>query len=76
MYLGMIIRKSETSHHKKADEYISKGIKILQELKLKPALAKGYLDQGELFLDNNEPKEAIENLKTAESMFQEMGMDF
>jgi hypothetical protein len=59
-----------------AEEYILKGIKILEELKTQPYVSTGYLWLGELNADMGQREKALENLKTAEAMFKEMGMDY
>jgi hypothetical protein len=51
-------------------------MKILDELETKPACAQSYLSLGELYADAGQKEKAIENLKKAEAMYQEMGMDF
>ena len=60
----------------KTEEYILKGMKILEELETKPAYAGGYLNRGELYADAGQKEKALENLKKAEAMYQEMGMDY
>jgi tetratricopeptide (TPR) repeat protein len=74
--LGRILGRTETSQIDKAEEYILQGMKILDELKLKPDYAKGYFDLGELYANAGQKEKALENLKRAESMFQDMGMDY
>ena len=59
-----------------AEESIRKGIEILEPLQLKPFFADGYLALGELHIDMRQEEKALENLKKAERMFQEMGMDY
>ena len=59
-----------------AEEYILKGIKMLEELKTQPYLSTGYLWLGELYADMGQREKALENLKKAEEMFKEMGMDY
>jgi len=49
---------------------------ILDEMKLKPWSATGYLSLGELYADMGQKKKALETLKKAEGMMQEMGMDY
>jgi hypothetical protein len=49
---------------------------ILDELKIKPFYAQGYLFLGELHAGAGQKEKALENLKKAEAMFQEMGMDY
>jgi hypothetical protein len=51
-------------------------MKILDELEEKPFYAQGYLSLGELYADSGQKEKALENLKKAEAMFQEMGMDY
>ena len=60
----------------KAEEYVLQGIKMLDELKLRPFFSQGYLWLGELYADTGHREKALENLKKAEGMFQEMGMDY
>ena len=42
---------------------------------MKPQLAFGHLCLGELYADSRQKEKALENLKKAESMYQEMGME-
>ena len=60
----------------KAEASILKGIEVLQGLKLRPYYAQGYLWLGELYLNTGENEKAMENLKKAEGMFREMGVDY
>jgi len=66
----------EESQIDKAEEYILQGMKVLDDLETKPAYAVGCLTLGELYLDARRKEKALENLKKAETMFQEMGMDY
>ncbi len=74
--LGRIVGKVEKSQIDKAEGYILKGMKILDELKIKPYYTRGYFYLGELYADAGQKEKALENLKKAEAMFQEMGMDY
>jgi class 3 adenylate cyclase len=74
--LGRILGKMEGSQLRKAEEHILKGMKILDELETKPAYARGYFSLGELYADVGQKEKAIENLKKAEVMYQEMGMNY
>jgi tetratricopeptide (TPR) repeat protein len=76
IWLGRIIAKSDRSQYKRAEKSILEGIDILKSLKRRPAYAEGYLDLGELYTDSGQTEKALENLKKAESMFKEMGMDY
>ncbi len=75
-FLGMILGKSDPSQSDSAAKYILKGIKILNELKIKPWCAQGYLYLGELNASSGNREGALNNLRKAESMFQEIGMNY
>jgi tetratricopeptide (TPR) repeat protein len=66
----------EDSQIDKAEEYILQGMKMLDDLETKPAYAVGCLNLGELYANAGQKEKALENLRKAESMFQEMGMDY
>jgi tetratricopeptide (TPR) repeat protein len=74
--LGTILGKTEPRDIHKAEEYILKGIEICRELRTKPDHALGHLMLGELYINAEQKEIAIKNLKKAEGMFQEMGMDY
>jgi tetratricopeptide (TPR) repeat protein len=74
--MGRILGKTDRSQSAKAETYIQQGIKTLEELMLKPLSSPGYLFLGELHTAIGQRQIALENLKKAESMFQEMGMDY
>ncbi|KKL23735.1 hypothetical protein LCGC14_2422410, partial [marine sediment metagenome] len=74
--LGRILAKSDPSQSDKAEESILKGINFMEELRIKPYSSQGYLCLGELYADIGQKEKAQENLKKAEGMFKEMGMDY
>ena len=74
--LGRIMAKTERSQYSIAEDSILQGIRLLDELELKPFLFQGYLYLGELYADTGQKEKALENLKKAENAFQEMGMDY
>ena len=76
LQLGRTVGKMERFHIEKAEEYILRGMKILDELETKPAYAQGCLSLGGLYAEAGQKEKALENLKKAEAMFQEMGMEF
>jgi class 3 adenylate cyclase/tetratricopeptide (TPR) repeat protein len=76
IWSGRILGRSDPSRKDKAEEDILRGIKILEKLKSKPFSALGLLFLGECYLDSGEKEKAVVTLKKAESMFQEMGMDY
>jgi tetratricopeptide (TPR) repeat protein len=75
-HLGWILGKKDPSQCGKAEKCILHGIKILEELKLKPDLFQGYHLLGELYADTGQREKSLINLKKAEGMFKEMGMDY
>jgi tetratricopeptide (TPR) repeat protein len=74
--LGRILGKKESAEPDRAEACILKGIKIMEELKVKPSYSIGYLFLGELYANAGEEDKAVKNLKRAEKMFQEMCMDY
>ncbi len=74
--LGRIVGKMDRPQVSSAEREILKGIKILDELNFKPFFSIGYLYLGELNADTDQNESALQYLKKAESMFQEMGMDY
>jgi tetratricopeptide (TPR) repeat protein len=76
MWLGRIIGRVKESTVGNVTQSIYEGIKVLDELNLKPFSAQGYLFLGEFYGNRERPKKALENLRRAEAMFQEMGMDY
>jgi len=76
MQMGRIVGKMEKSQTGRAEEYIRQGMKILDELKIRPDYARGFLFLGELWADAGQKEKALENLRRAEGMLQEMEMDY
>jgi class 3 adenylate cyclase/tetratricopeptide (TPR) repeat protein len=74
--LGMVGWKSQKIKINEAEQHIRQGIRIVNELEMKPFEMVGYLYLGELFTYANERERALENLKRAEKAFQGMGMDY
>jgi class 3 adenylate cyclase/tetratricopeptide (TPR) repeat protein len=76
LLLGRAAGKLEKTQVDVAEEYILRGMKLLEELEIKPYFSQGHLFLGELYADAGLKEKALENLKKAEAMFQEMGMDY
>jgi tetratricopeptide (TPR) repeat protein len=74
--LGRVLGKREPQQRTKAEECFSQGLAIFDNLEMKPWYAQGLLFLGEFYLDEGEKEKALENLKEAEALFQEMGMDY
>ena len=52
------------------------GINLFDELQIRPRYAVGLMYLRELYADAGQKEEALENLKKAEGMFGEMGMNY
>ena len=52
------------------------GISMLDDLQIRPRYAEGLMYLEELYADAGQRGAALENLKKAAGMFQEMGMDY
>ena len=74
--LGRILGRVDISQSHTAEEFILQGMKMLDELKMKPWSSQGYLYLGELYADTGQREKALETLKKAEAEFQEMGTDY
>jgi class 3 adenylate cyclase/tetratricopeptide (TPR) repeat protein len=76
IWLGRVIAKTEPSQIEVAEQHIRQGITLLEELGMKSQASWGYLWLGEVYAESGRREEALENLKRAEGMFREMGMDY
>ena len=74
--LGRILGKAEKPQYGEAEECILQGMNILDERKFKPWFSWGCLFLGEFYADTGQSEKALESLKKAEGLFQEMGMDW
>jgi hypothetical protein len=59
-----------------ADSYFEQGISMLEEMSLRPSYSLGYHWRGEFYSNIGRKDHAFNDLKKAESMFHEMGMDY
>ena len=76
LQLGRTIGRMEGSQLQKAEECIFTGMKILEELKIKPGIAMGLLFLGELYAKAGRKEESLKNLKQAEVLYQAMGINY
>jgi class 3 adenylate cyclase/tetratricopeptide (TPR) repeat protein len=74
--LGKILGESDLLQAAKAEATMLEGIDILTQLGMKPYCAQGYLYLGELYSGTGRTPVATNNLKKAERMFRQMGMDY
>ncbi|MFC1895308.1 hypothetical protein ACFL0Q_01405 [Thermodesulfobacteriota bacterium] len=76
VWLGRMLGQMDASKRDEAKASILQGIDILEALKVRPWFSQGHLYLGEFYADSGEKEKALENLKIAETNFQEMGMDY
>jgi len=70
--LGCMVEETTPAIVEEALHQIRHGIAILEELKVKALCAVGYLFLGEFFASAGRKEEAMESLKKAEALYQEM----
>ena len=70
--LGRIMGEADPSQADMAQTYIRQAISMAEEINMKPSYAQGYLFMGESFENAGRREEALESLKKAEEMYQEM----
>ena len=70
--LGCMVEEMTPAIIEEAHNQIRYGITILEELKLKAWSAVGYIHLGEFLANLGRKEEALENLKKAETLYQEM----
>jgi tetratricopeptide (TPR) repeat protein len=70
--LGFMVEEMTPAIIKEAERQIRHGISILEDRKLKPFSAIGYLHLGEFLANAGRKEEALESLKKAESLYLEM----
>ncbi len=70
--LGNILGKGDQPQLDNANKHLRRGIVMAEEMQMKPSVAQGYLFLGEVFDIASRRGEALENLRKAEQMYQEM----
>jgi tetratricopeptide (TPR) repeat protein len=76
LYLGWIMARKDPTQIEPALEYILQGIALYEELGLRAFYPVGYMILGAVYAESGHPKEALEHLKKAEALFEEMEMDY
>jgi tetratricopeptide (TPR) repeat protein len=74
--VGRILGMQDNSRWAEAEGCILRGIQTLDEHKLRPFYAIGYLYLGELYAHTGQREKALENLQEAEAMCQDMSMEY
>jgi len=67
---------AEVSESAQAEASLQQSIETLGELEMKPCCAIAYSELGALYADTGQIEKALETLRRAEGMMQEMGMDY
>jgi len=73
--MGRILGSKRSRKYKEGEQVILNGHSILEELNVRPAIAQGFLNLGELYINSGQSEKAIVCIEKALSMFEEMGMD-
>ena len=68
--------KADPGQIEAAEGHIRQGISLLEELGILPWSGWGYIWLGEVYAESGRKEEALINLKKAETLFREMGMDY
>lgn len=68
--------KTDPGQIEVAEGHIRQGISQLEEVGMLPSSGAGYSWLGEVYAESGRLEEALENLKKAETLFREMGMDY
>jgi tetratricopeptide (TPR) repeat protein len=76
IFLGRLIIDEDTSQIAVAERTILDGLKMLEDLQIKPLQAMGHLNLGESYAIAGQTEKALASLKKAQQMCQEMGMDY
>jgi len=76
IWLGRAMFEEDASTYRQAEATLLQGMQICEELGMRPTCAEGCLFLGELYVNAGEKPKALEQLGRAQSMFQNMGMDY
>jgi len=76
MRLGRILAEADPSQAAAAEQMILQGMKITDELKIRPLQAYGHLALGETYALAGQKEKALASLNKARQMHEEMGMDY
>jgi tetratricopeptide (TPR) repeat protein len=74
--LGRVLAKIDPGQIEAAAGHLQQGISLLEELGILPWSGWGYIWLGEVYAESGRKEDALMNLKKAETMFREMGMDY
>jgi tetratricopeptide (TPR) repeat protein len=75
-WLGRVVPKTSAGEIEAAEQQVLKGISVLEDLGIRSNYALGYLWLGEVYAESGRREQALANIKKAEGMFRDMGMDY
>jgi tetratricopeptide (TPR) repeat protein len=76
IFLGRLVIEEDASQLAAAEQSIIEGMKMVEDLKIRPPQAWGHLFLGETYDIAGKKRKALASLKKARQMCQEMGMDY
>jgi class 3 adenylate cyclase/tetratricopeptide (TPR) repeat protein len=76
MSLGWVLALEDSSRIAEAEQMILEGLKMVEDLQIKPLQAIGHLCLAETYSIAGQRERAVASLKKAHGMCQEMGMDY
>jgi len=76
MLLGSLLFEEDSSQMSVAEEGILEGLRMAEDLQIKPYQAMGHEYLGEMYAIVDQKEKALSSLKKAQEMCQEMGMDY
>ena len=68
--------EKQLAEYKIAEQNILKGVRITEELNIKPWCALGHLSLGELYINMGMRDMAYKHFTKAETMYQDMGIEY
>lgn len=74
--LGRVLAKADPGQIEAAEGHMRQGISLLEELGILPLSGMVYFWLGKVYTESGRKEEALTNLKKAETMFREMGMNY
>ena len=74
LVLGSIMGKTDKTRSAEAEQHILQGMKFFDEAKSRPWYVLAQVVLGEFYVDTGQRRKALETLKKAQVMVQEMGM--
>ncbi|HME45218.1 MAG TPA: adenylate/guanylate cyclase domain-containing protein [Syntrophorhabdales bacterium] len=74
--LGRILGSRDTTQLREAEDHVLQGIHLLDDLKVKPQVGIAHLCLADVYAHANEAQKALQSLKIAEVIFEEIGAEY